>query len=193
MKYYTPRYKRPLNLDLTDYERPSADKSILYFGYAYCMLGAILIVMLIFADYVNFVARYKVLVEVSAGILLFLGCKCGFAYAKNYNKLLRWDLVAATIVQIDERDDSTSSVKLSFFPTNEAKPFNVIEDFNFPIVDKIKELDLNALPLFFQPNRYEKGAYYVDLRFKNGELDTSNLKAIKNLYKPENFSENNQE
>lgn len=174
---FIPKQVTPLNIDLHNYARPHADKAILKFSYAYAAIAALCIICLLLKNYVLFFMQYAILIEVMAAILLFLSGKNYFGYLKLENKLFKWNIAAAQIIEIIETEEEHSIIKLAFYPNN-ADKYEITEEFNFPVIDDIEKLGLNSLPLIYQPVRYINHAYFVDLRFNNGKLVTNNLQTI---------------
>ncbi|MGN1394052.1 MAG: hypothetical protein ACI4V7_08500 [Succinivibrionaceae bacterium] len=172
MKKYTPNLDA-CKIDLKKYVRPSNNKGVLTFAWIYTILAGICIGLLICNQFVNFLNKYQLLTEACAAFLLFLAGKCFFNFVKTNSKFLRWDIAAGKIEEIveDEKDKKTF-ITLSF-TTDDGCEFKAVESFTYPVIDKIKELNLGELPILYQPSRYSKGAYYIDLRFNNGILDTS--------------------
>ncbi len=176
---YVPKKVAPLNIDLYGYRKPKADRSILKFSYFYLALAIICIICVLLQYKVEEFHKYNILIEAMAAIFLFLSGKTCFSYLKQESNLLKWNVTAGKIIEITENDDGHSLLKLSFFANNQEEVV-VNEEFHFKVIDTIEKLNLNSLPIIYQPIRYTKGAYYVDLRFSNGELLEDNLKNIEN-------------
>lgn len=174
---YTPNPEAPINLDLTSYRRPEANRGIIKFAWMYAICGGICILFLVFKQYIAFVQNYFVLLEAMAAILLFMAGKCYFAYARDYNRFLRWDCTAARIIRVTEHETGSHTfIDLEFTPENGSEPIKFTEEIHAPLLTAIKELGINALPVLYQPSRcYTGRTYYVDLRFCRDGLDTSNL------------------
>ncbi len=171
---------KPVNIDLSDYDRPVPNRGITVFAYGYAALAAIAIACIVLRSWIPVFAKYVVLLEVMAAILLFLSGKCYFSYAKQANRFLRWDLAVGRILEIKETKEGHSFVTMEFSTDGtRANMVKFTEEFNYPLISEIKEIGANGLPVLFQPARAAYGAYYVDIRFKNGKLSKENLR-IKN-------------
>ena len=191
----------PINLDLSGYIRPAARKGDLRFAWICLGLASICIFFLVFRSLSEFFQKYYILMEVFTGGLLFVAGKSWFAYARNTSRFLRWDLTAGRILSISEDARGHSFLEMEFYPTGVSsgrvvftdesndKSYSYLyqhvsssdrvvftEEYNCPLIDAVKNTGLNALPVLFQPSRAAHGAYYVDLRFRNRELDRDNLR-----------------
>ena len=161
---YTPNPESPINLDLSSYSRPEADRGTVKFAWMYAVFGAVCVILLILKPYIAFVQSYFVLLEVMAAILLFMAGKCYFAYAREYSRFLRWDCTAARIKKITEHESNGHTfIEMEFTPEGENESIQFTEE-------------INALPLLYRPSACRtRNAFYVDLRFNAAGLDTSNL------------------
>ncbi len=178
-KTYVPVSLLPLNIDLHDYEKPKANKGVLKFSYFYLAMAVISLICYSLKGQVLFFAQYYILLEAMIAIFLFLSGKTLFSYLKEQHDYLKWNVTAGKIISIIEQDNANTLLKIEFYANNQDK-MTVTEECRFKVIDEIKELNLNSLPVMYQPKRYRNGAYYVDLRFNNGKLDISNLKNITN-------------
>ena len=123
---YTPNPEAPINLDLSSYSRPEADRGTVKFAWMYAVFGAVCVILLILKQYLGFVQSYFVLLEVMAAILLFMAGKCYFAYAREYSRFLRWDCTAARIKKLRSmRTMDTHSLKWNSRLTVNAKAFSL--------------------------------------------------------------------
>ena len=167
----------PINLDLSGYTRPAARKGDLRFAWICLGLASICIFFLVFRSLSELFQKYYILMEVFTGGLLFVAGKSWFAYARNTSRFLRWDLAAGRILSISEDARGHSFLEMEFYPAGVSSDRVVFtEEYNCPLIDAVKNTGLNALPVLFQPSRAAHGAYYVDLRFRNRELDRDNLR-----------------
>lgn len=174
---YTPNPETPVNLDISSYKRPEADRGSIRFAWMYAVCGGVCILLLILKPYIAFVQNYFVLLEVMAAILLFLAGKCYFAYARENSRFLRWDCAAARIRKITEREnDGHTLIEMEFTPEGEQESIQFTEEITAPVLGSIKDLGINALPVLYKPSGYRtRNAFYVDIRFGREGLDTSNL------------------
>ena len=174
---YTPNPESSINLDLSSYSRPEADRGTVKFAWMYAVFGAVCVILLILKPYIAFVQSYFVLLEVMAAILLFMAGKCYFAYAREYSRFLRWDCTAARIKKITEHESNGHTfIEMEFTPEGENESIQFTEEINAPVLGIIRDLEINALPLLYRPSACRtRNAFYVDLRFNAAGLDTSNL------------------
>ncbi|WP_019001128.1 hypothetical protein [Succinimonas amylolytica] len=169
-------HDKPLNLDLSGYIRPMARKGLLVFSWFYLGAAALFVFFIVFRNIAVIFQRYVVLMEAAAAVLLFLAGKCWFAYARNSSRFLRWELTPGRILSISEDAQGHSFLEMEFCPSGVSSDRVVFtEEYNCPLIDEIRKTGLNALPVLYQPSRADRGAYYVDLRFRNDGLNRDNL------------------
>ncbi len=175
-RIFTPKNNtEPINLDLSYYKEPVTSKVYLKFAYFYAVLAIICIIGLLCKDVIAFCNQYKILFEVMAAILLFLSAKTCMMYLRRENKHFKWEVAPARITRIVEQPTGESLIDVELL-TEEQKVITFRNEFRFAAINAVQELGINALPVRYQPAHLASGKYYIDIKFQNGQLDTSNLK-----------------
>lgn len=180
LNVYTPNKEEPLNLDLSLFNQNKENTlglrlSVIFYGLT--ALGSA--IALLFRTQVLFIYQYTVLFEAMTAILLFLALKCGLKLLRLKGFLGRTTTVAARLIRATENDGETS-ITVEFKPNKDTEPMVFTEKFSVACVDDLRQTGLNALPLSYKGKVPTEGSMWLELKFINGILATSELRTIKN-------------